>query len=142
MNFSANQKVIVVLSVVFIVLGVSFTIYNWPECSETMVISMDGFVNTKTPKYWGMDTNKDHLAFGGTSLGNTIKRSMMVTHKTKATVDVRLAGQIAPFVKAEPMMFQIEDGKEQQVDFYFSPSYGVAQGDYTGKVIYCFKDED
>jgi len=142
MSFSANQKVIVGLSIVFIVLGVSFTIYNWPECSETMVIPMDGFVNTKTAKYWGMSTDKDHLAFGGTSLGNTIKRSMMVTHKTKATVDVRLAGEIAPFVKAEPVVFSIADGQEQQVDFYFSPSYGVAQGDYTGKVIYCFKEQD
>ncbi len=141
MSFSTSQKMIVGLSVVFMVLGVSFTIYNWPECSETMVIPMDGFVNTKAAKYWGMNTDKDHLAFGGTSLGNTIKRSMMVKHNTKADVEVRLAGDIAPFVKAEPTVFSIVDGQEQQVDFYFAPRYNAVQGEYTGKVIYCFKDE-
>lgn len=141
MSFSTNQKIIVGLSLVFIVLGVSFIVYNWPECSKTMVIPMDGFVNTLRASYWGMNTDKDHLAFGGTSLGSTIKRSMMVTHKEKAMVDIRLSGDISPFVKAEPMQFVIEDGKEQQVDFYFSPAYGTKQGEYTGKVVYCFKEE-
>ena len=129
------------LSVVFIIIGTSFTIYNWPECSEIMNIPMDGFVNTKSSQYWGMDTSKDHLAFGGTSLGATIKRSMMVTHKSSAMVDIRMSGDIAPFVKVEPAVFTIEDGQEQQVDFYFKPAYGTPQGDYSGNVVYCFKNK-
>ncbi len=143
MSSSTNQKVIVGLSLVFIVLGISFTVYNWPECSETMVIPMDGFVHNIPGNmgYWGMNTDKDHLAFGGTSLGNTLKRSMMVQHKQKAMVDIRLSGNIAPFVRAEPAQFEIEDGVEQDVAFYFSPEFGMPDGEYTGNVVYCFKDE-
>ncbi len=89
MSFSANQKIITGLLVVFIIMGISFTIYNWPECSEIMNIPMEGFVNTKSSQYWGMDTSKDRLAFGGTSLGSTIKRTRMVTHKSSAMVDKR-----------------------------------------------------
>lgn len=142
MSFSTNQKMLITLSVVLIVVGVSFTIYNWPECSEIMNIPMDGFVNTKSSQYWGMDTSKDHLAFGGMSLGSTIKRSMTVKHKEKAIVDVRLSGNIASFVEADPAIFTIDDGQEQQVDFYFSPPYGTPQGDYNGHVVYCFKNAD
>lgn len=65
MSFNPIQKIIIAVSLVLIIVGVIFTIFNWPECSESMIIPMDGFVNTQRAQYWGIKTNKDYLAFGG-----------------------------------------------------------------------------
>ncbi len=136
------KKIIVIISIVLIIASIATSTYMlWPKCSDEQKIYATAFVNRATSNYWGMNTDKNYLAFGGTSIGSTLKRTMVINHKKDAQVNITIAGDIAPYVSIEPANISITANTNQEVHFYFKPLSNAHHGNYTGVVTYCFQDK-
>ena len=75
------------------------------------------------------------------SSGVMSRRSVNVEHDHDAHVTVRIESTFAPWVFIDPQEFDIKGQETKEVSFETNVPLFTPNGNYSGKVIFCFKDK-
>jgi hypothetical protein len=135
-----KQKLIVVL-VIAVLVSVVFMYKNQPKCDTVDSVSTSIFIKTGNRMHIGFNLDRESLTFGTVSPDGISKRSMYANYTNDATVTVWVEGDIAPYVLIRPQEFDITPGKIEEVQFTANMPEDIEDGNYTGRVIYCYKDK-
>ncbi len=119
----------------------SFVTYkSWLECDAADGIDASVRVKTiESKSLLGFNVDKDALKFGVVSPGAWVKRSINVHYKHEADVKVFMEGDLAPWVEIDSSRFSLTPNQTQQVFFELNVPLDAADGNYTGRVRFCFK---
>ena len=112
-----------------------------PHCS--VIQSINASISVKeipSRILLGMNTDKDSLKFGVVSPGTEVDRSINAQYARNAFVRVWPIGNIANWMIIEPSQFTLINKEIRQVMFTVNVPLDAMQGNYTGKVVFCFKD--
>ncbi|MEK6969265.1 MAG: hypothetical protein AABW48_02450 [Nanoarchaeota archaeon] len=111
------------------------------QCST--IDTVDSIVTVKTAELpiVGLNTDTDGLKFGVVSPTASVKRTIKVAYTKPAAVNIQMDGDLQPWVAINPAEFEIEPNQTITVEFIVSIPEEAADGNYTGKVLFCYKDE-
>ena len=122
----------------------SFLAYtNWPSsfCTSKEFVASSVTVKKISGKiYYGMNADTDSLKFGAVSPGTEVERSIFVEHTKDAQVSVSMLGDLASWVIVNPHQFRLPTPTKQRVIFTLLVPPWAKDGNYTGKVEFCFKE--
>ena len=89
----------------------------------------------------GLNTDTDSLKFGVVSPAASVKRTIKVAYTKTAAVNIQMEGDLQSWVSINPAEFDIEPGRIKTVEFIAAIPVDALNGNYTGKVIFCYKDK-
>lgn len=112
---------------------------RWTECTSLETLNMSITV-IDHQNFAGLTGDRDSLKFGVVSPETIATRSVAVNHSREANVTVFTEGDFSSWVNVGPSEFFIENGKTQEVFFWVSVPPDALPGNYTGRVLFCFKD--
>ena len=111
----------------------------------TTVDTIDASLTVYTPPgglaMIGFNTDKDSLKFGVVSPGVTPLRKVNAQYSRDAQVSIIMTGQLAPWTQIEPSEFDLLANQSQEVQFRVYVPSSAAEGNYTGKALFCFKEK-
>jgi len=87
----------------------------------------------------GLNADKDSLNFGVVSPTASVKRSINAQYSKRADVSVKAEGVFSDWVNIEPAEFSL-DGNVQKVTFTVDVPSNAAEGIYTGRMKFCFRE--
>lgn len=138
-----NRKITLGLSIVLVVLGLVFILYQVRSASNCYYVNATVTVKTIPGRaYGGLNTDKDMLRFGAMSPGMWVKRSTTVEYDYPGTVTVTMNGELQPWIAITPTEFTVEANEKRQVDFELSIPYSAVDGDYSGRALFCFQKQN
>ncbi len=146
MNFSlgslSRRKTLLAGLVLVIIIMGAVTWYNWPECSTIRFIDASVTVKTVPSKVLlGFNTDTDSLKFGTVSPGSEVKRTVITHYAQAAQVRITAEGELASWITITPAEFSLASPESLPVTVQLNiPDKYVYEGNYTGKVKFCFKE--
>lgn len=141
MNYNQAKKILAFGLVLLIIVMGWLAIDNWPGCSTTEIMGASIRVKDVAGKgMLGFNTDTDSLKFGVVSPGILAKRSVYVEHSEDADVTIGVKGDLAPWLTVEPLSFHLTTQEQQRVFFNANVPADAADGNYTAKVIFCFRE--
>lgn len=131
---------------VLLAIGMGFLLSLWfleeqDSCSGKKTVRMSLLVEQADRLIVGMNTDTDHLNFGKASPGGMIKRSMVVSYSQPAKVTILLDGDFSSWIAVSQNNFNLLPEEKQEVSFEVVIPEDAFPGNYSGGVIYCFKDK-
>lgn len=87
----------------------------------------------------GLNADTDSLNFGVVSPTASAKRSINAQYSKKADVSVKAEGDFSEWVSIEPAEFSL-DGNTEKVTFDVKVPANAAEGVYTGRMVFCFRE--
>lgn len=110
------------------------------QCSA--IDTVDSIITVKKAELpiVGLNTDTDSLKFGVVSPTASVKRIIKVAYTKPAAVNIQMDGDLQPWVAITPAEFDIEPNQTITVEFIASVPEDAADGNYTGKVIFCYKE--
>ena len=92
-------------------------------------------------KLIGLNVDKDNLNFGTISHGIMGKRSLMLTRNTNASVHIEVTGEMADWMSViPPSPIHLSAQTPQEIHFEVTIPDSASEGNYSGKVIFCFQN--
>lgn len=92
-------------------------------------------------KYVGFDLNNQNLTFGTLSPGGSSTRAVTTHYSKEAITYVWTEGNISSWVIISPKKFEIMPNTSQDVSFTLLAPVTAKEGDYKGKVVFCYQDK-
>lgn len=92
-------------------------------------------------KYVGFDLNKQNLTFGTLSPGATAERTASSEYTKNATTYVWAEGDFLSWIIISPKRFETAPGALQEVAFTVLVPLTAKEGEYNGKIIFCYQDQ-
>ncbi len=124
----------------FIIVMVIFTYFNWPKCTVVKMINASITVAEGQRKHVGFNTDTDALKFGKISAGAWVRRSAYIMYPHEADVTILAVGDLAKWMEITPDTFHVLPEEKIGVEFDARAPKTANVGNYTGKVIFCFKE--
>ena len=131
----------VLIAIIIVMSYVNMTLAILPECSQVRYIESSLEVRSTGGKsFIGLNTDQDALKFGGISAGGSVIRSVEVINTKKSQAAVFMEGELAGWVEITPNKLELEENEPQSVFFKVSVPEYAFDGNYTGRVKFCFKE--
>ncbi len=111
------------------------------QCSTIDTVDSSITVKKTELPIVGLNTDTGSLKFGVVSPAASVKRNIKVAYTKAAAVNILMEGDLQPWVAINPAQFAIEPNRTITVEFIAGIPADAAEGNYTGKVIVCYKDE-
>lgn len=128
--------------VLFILLAISlnfFLFYDGPQCNFVDSFNSSITVIEGPRRVIGLNADTDSLKFGTVSPQTVVRRSVYVSDKEAAKVRVFMEGEFDSWVNITPQEFDLKADERQEVLFAVRVPDYPEEGDYAGKVYFCFK---
>lgn len=90
----------------------------------------------------GLNADRDSLKFGTVSALSRAKRVVYFNHSKQAKVEIIMKGDISPWITITPRKFFIPANEMQEISFVANVPGQVKDGDYSGEVYFCVREED
>ena len=137
MNF---KWMIIWLILILVAIGVMIY-FKIPQCSVMQTINASVEVKAIPSRILlGMNADKDSLKFGVVSPGTEVVRSVNTQYVRNASVRVWPQGSFAEWMSIDQAEFSLASKENRQVMFHVNVPLDATSGNYTGKVVFCFKD--
>lgn len=91
-------------------------------------------------KHIGFDLNKQNLTFGTVSPGAMSKRTASSEYTKNATAYVWAEGDFPSWIIISPRQFETTPHVPQEVVFTVLVPLTAQEGEYGGKIIFCYQD--
>ena len=92
--------------------------------------------------YIGLDINKQNLTFGTLLPGAMSKKTVSVEYTKDATTYVWAEGNFSSWVIISPKKFEIVSGQKKEVTFTLLVPITAKEGEYNGKIVFCYQDQE
>lgn len=138
---SKSKKLIVIVLILIIIIMATVTFINWSRCS--LIETIDASITVKDiggRKLLGMNTDTDSLKFGAVSPGIEVKRIVKTQHSKDSSVTIISNGELSNWLKIEPEKFFLQSKETKEIQFILSVPLDATDGNYTGKVSFCFSE--
>ena len=132
--------VIVLIVIIIAMLGLMW--YNWPdECDVLQTINASITVkDIGSRALIGLNADRDALKFGSVSPFTLATRKVIIQHPENARVFVVMAGQLQSWTTVTPSNFTVQKDEIKEVQFDVNVPEEALDGNYTGVVVFCFKE--
>lgn len=140
-SFSFSRKRVGIFLFLLILLFGTYTLLNWPRCSEMREIPASVEVRTVPGRaLLGFNTDTDGLKFGAVSQNAEVIRSVTVHYPFDAEVRLVAEGALASWLSL-PETLELAAQVPQDVQFRLLVPPGTSDGNYTSTVRLCFQKE-
>nr|AQS31584.1 hypothetical protein [uncultured archaeon] len=131
-------KTIVIFLIILVIFNLLLLIFK-DTCTE--INSVETFLEVKNDlkQVVGINADIDGLKFGKISASSGVRRSITVNSVFDAEVDVFIDAPFASWVTIEPTIFAIKKNQTMEVSFDVLVPDNSPNGNYSGKVYFCFK---
>ena len=131
----------ILFTFVFLVVIVNvFFIYDGPNCTSTQSIDTSISVLEGPRRIVGLNADTDSLKFGTTSPQTVARRSVYVSNEKNARVTVTTEGDFSTWMNITPQEFDLIANEDKEVKFTVRVPDYTENGNYSGKVSFCFKE--
>ncbi|MBS3127396.1 hypothetical protein J4228_04490 [Candidatus Woesearchaeota archaeon] len=137
---SKKKKILFYSLIGFIIVTTIFTYLHWPRCTVVKTIDASLTIEEGKRKMVGFNTDTDAFKFGKISAGAWVRRSALITYPQEADVTIMAVGDLAKWIEITPDTFHVFPEKGIGVEFYAYAPKTASLGNYTGKVVFCFKE--
>ena len=138
------EKWIAVLAIVFIIISFLLSQLNFLRLQCDTIEEIDASLTVKVlPErlLLGFNADKNNLKFGSVSPGIAAKRKVYAQYSKDVAVQVFMKGDLAPWTVIEPSLFNLSGKEIKEVFFEVLVPLNAAEGDYTGKAMFCFTEK-
>lgn len=138
-NYKSFQKISSLLLVSIFIFSLFLLPSCKPTCTSINEVNASIEIVSGTRSLIGFNTEKDSLKFGRVSPGAIVKRTIEVSHTPPAEVIVAATGNLSSWIKIEPVEFSLVPDQIQEVTFQAIIPSDAANGNYFGRVQFCFR---
>ncbi len=131
----------VVLAAVIIILIITAKTDDICDTVKTIATSVN-IKPSEDRKYVGFDLNKQNLTFGTLSPGSMARRTVSSEYTKDATVYVWAEGDFPSWIIISPKKFKTAPDLPQEVVFTVLAPITAKEGEYEGKVVFCYQDTE
>src|SRR3989338_2324911 len=104
--------------------------------TSIIVKSSDGF------RHIGFDLNKQNLTFGTLSPGSVSERAVSLEYTKNAKLYVWAEGNFPSWIDISPRQLEIGPEENKEIKFAAHVPFLVKEGEYNGKIVFCYQDQE